>query len=97
MCVGTPERTSLHRLRGVVTVKRRHGRPRVLRHQRRRRRMLRKLKSGKKREAMEMKNLRLFMKNQRIIQENELLREKALLLHQENAELLLLLRNKFSG
>ncbi|MBA0805138.1 hypothetical protein Gohar_004679, partial [Gossypium harknessii] len=37
---------------------------------------------------MEMKNLKLFMENQSIIKENEKLRNKALLLHQENLTLL---------
>ncbi|KAK4746428.1 hypothetical protein SAY87_012740 [Trapa incisa] len=95
MCVGFLERAPLlrqyySRLRKrAVPAKQRGSSLRVLRRQRRRRRrrMLR----------MEMENFKLFMKNQRIIQENELLREKALLLHQENAALLILLRNKFSG
>lgn len=56
-----------------------------------------KLVGGKKKETLEVQNLKLFMKNQSIIHENELLREKALLLHQENTALLLLLRNKVSS
>ncbi|MBA0717683.1 hypothetical protein Golax_005477 [Gossypium laxum] len=45
---------------------------------------------------MEMKNLKLFMENQSIIKENERLRNKALLLHQENLTLLAQLQHNFS-
>ena len=45
---------------------------------------------------MEMKNLKLFMVNRSIIEENEKLRQKALLLHQENQALLFRLQTKLS-
>ncbi|KAG4115447.1 hypothetical protein ERO13_D12G105300v2 [Gossypium hirsutum] len=45
---------------------------------------------------MEMKNLKLFVENQSIIKENERLRNKALLLHQENLTLLAQLQHNFS-
>ena len=45
---------------------------------------------------MEMKNLKLFMVNGSIMEENEKLRQKALLLHQENQALLFRLQTKLS-
>ncbi|GMI98337.1 hypothetical protein HRI_003503000 [Hibiscus trionum] len=44
-----------------------------------------------------MKNLELYVENQIIIEANERLREKALLLHQENQTLLAQLQMKFSN
>ncbi|XP_010277419.1 PREDICTED: protein LITTLE ZIPPER 1-like [Nelumbo nucifera] len=45
---------------------------------------------------MELKNLRLYLENRSIIEENEKLRQKALLLHQENRALMCELQKKFS-
>ncbi|XP_039005485.1 protein LITTLE ZIPPER 1-like [Hibiscus syriacus] len=45
---------------------------------------------------IQMKNLKLYMENQFIMEANERLREKALLLHQENQTLLAQLQNKSS-
>ncbi|XP_010276171.1 PREDICTED: protein LITTLE ZIPPER 4-like [Nelumbo nucifera] len=46
---------------------------------------------------MELKNLKLYLENQSIIEENEKLRKKAILLHQENRELMIELKKKFSN
>ncbi|XP_039070268.1 protein LITTLE ZIPPER 3-like [Hibiscus syriacus] len=55
-------------------------------------------KGGKvKTDHMEMKNLKLYMENQSILKQNEVLRNKALLLHQENLTLLAQLQKKFSN
>ncbi|KAK8718378.1 hypothetical protein V6N13_045614 [Hibiscus sabdariffa] len=50
-------------------------------------RRLRKKKMVK-RDDMERKNMKLYMENQSILKQNEALRNKALLLHQENLTLL---------
>ncbi|GMI69670.1 LITTLE ZIPPER 2 [Hibiscus trionum] len=59
----------------------------------------RRLRKKKMVEAddMERKNLKLYMENQSILKQNEALRNKALLLHQENETLLAQLQNKFSN
>nr|POF06687.1 protein little zipper 2 [Quercus suber] len=65
----------------------------------RRRRVLKEKAKEKKRVRvmkMETKNLKLFMVNQSIIEENEKLRQKGLLLHQENQALLFQLQTKLS-
>ncbi|KAF5744326.1 hypothetical protein HS088_TW08G00927 [Tripterygium wilfordii] len=48
------------------------------------------------RRRVEIKNLKLYKENQSIMRANERLRKKALLLHQENQELLFQLQNKYS-
>ncbi|PKI49702.1 hypothetical protein CRG98_029947 [Punica granatum] len=101
-CEWTPvRRHNASHLRGQPL--KQHGSLRVVELYRRRSRISRreamkpKMAKGKKKtESLEMKNLKLLIKNHSIIQKNEKLREKALLLHQENAALLLLLKNKFS-
>ncbi|OVA07721.1 hypothetical protein BVC80_1827g91 [Macleaya cordata] len=45
---------------------------------------------------IELKNLKLYLENRSIIEENEKLREKAILLHQENRALMSQLQMKFS-
>ncbi|KAG6734205.1 hypothetical protein I3842_01G262300 [Carya illinoinensis] len=66
----------------------------------RRRRLLKEAKEKKSiglvKAEMEIKNLKLYMENRSIIEENEKLRQKALMLHQENQTLLLQLQKKFS-
>ncbi|GMY09385.1 protein little zipper 2 [Fagus crenata] len=62
----------------------------------RRRRLLKEEKMRVVKAEMEIKNMKLYMANRSIIEENEKLRQKALLLHQENQALLFQLQNKQS-
>ncbi|KAF3972804.1 hypothetical protein ACB098_06G195000 [Castanea mollissima] len=68
---------------------RRLNRRRVLKEEAKKNKRVRAVK-------MEMKNLKLFRVNRSIIEENEKLRQKALLLHQENQALLFQLQTKIS-
>ncbi|KAH9612400.1 hypothetical protein KSS87_014425 [Heliosperma pusillum] len=47
-----------------------------------------KRSEGTKMESMEVKNLKLYLENKSILEENEKLRQKAILLRQENQALL---------
>ncbi|KAL4379902.1 hypothetical protein GQ457_02G000390 [Hibiscus cannabinus] len=58
------------------------------------RRLRKRKKKMVKRDDMERKNLKLYMENQSILKQNEALRNKALLLHQENLTLLAQLSSK---
>ncbi|CAM8910990.1 hypothetical protein QQ045_032890 [Rhodiola kirilowii] len=61
-------------------------------------RSIRKRRSLKKKymAKMEVENLKLCMDNNRIMRENEKLKNKAVLLYEENQELLIQLQNKSS-
>ncbi|KVH95437.1 hypothetical protein Ccrd_002496 [Cynara cardunculus var. scolymus] len=50
----------------------------------------------KSKQEMELKNLKLYMENMSILKDNEILRKKAIQLHQENLCLLLELQKKLS-
>ncbi|KAK4578531.1 hypothetical protein RGQ29_028575 [Quercus rubra] len=80
-----PRLSKRHNLR----VRRLNRRRRVLKEEAKKNKRVRVVK-------MEMKNLKLFMVNRSIIEENEKLRQKALLLHQENQALLFQLQTKLS-
>ncbi|XP_031498133.1 protein LITTLE ZIPPER 1-like [Nymphaea colorata] len=67
-------------------------RPKVKAHFERRRRM-RKMRGGRWGLLLQLRNVRLLVRNRCIMEENERLRQKALLLNQQNQALLSLLTN----
>ncbi|CAN8286298.1 unnamed protein product [Cochlearia groenlandica] len=57
-------------------------------------RLSRRRRMWREEKEMEIINLKLYIENQNILQENEILKKKALLLHQENKALFSLLQIK---
>ncbi|KAG8475066.1 hypothetical protein CXB51_031850 [Gossypium anomalum] len=102
MCINSAASNSLsqkhpynsHNIRLIPTLNRRR---RLNKKEKKKKKKKEMAKMGiEKTNEMEMKNLKLFMENQSIIKENERLRNKALLLHQENLTLLAQLQHNFS-